>query len=292
MAGGPLMRPEVLPHDYRDTESPGGSGIGMLAAAAVLLGLLPVAVVLLRLLPTYMMHARFLLFYAPIVCLLLLGYLISVREVAARWLFGDLLDAMDTPDPYYQEAASLRAGGRTLQKVAVNILPVLLIGLSFFCMSRYVSRFNESLTLATDVLVARIPLPPRDSLGAAAPPSPESGASPADTVARPSAEPAYDPAREAAERLAIVRSLPGLASDPDPFRTYTLESASIGDIPHLTELTALYLGAILAPLAALFLVLLKEHTRRELGVSEREAVGGRPDEPLIPATEGGSSADR
>ena len=77
-----------------------------LIVGALLVSLLPGPVTALGVLPAYRTHARFLVFYAPLVCLLVLGYLFYVRDTLARVLFADILDPPGAPDPYYHQAAS------------------------------------------------------------------------------------------------------------------------------------------------------------------------------------------
>jgi hypothetical protein len=68
--------------------------------------------------------------------------------------------------------------------------------------------------------------------------------------------------------------------------------ATIDDIPYFMELTTLYIGGIVGPLVAVFMVLLKEHARRELGLSEREVLSRKREDFLARAPEGATSPER
>ena len=92
--------------------------------------------------------------------------------------------------------------------------------------------------------------------------------------------------------MAVLKTLPGMANDPNPLRTYTLKMATIDDIPYFMQLTVLYIGGIAGPLIADFMVLLKEHARRELGLSEREVLSRKRGDFLARAPEGAASPER
>ncbi|MEO7475113.1 MAG: hypothetical protein ABIY46_07230, partial [Gemmatimonadales bacterium] len=75
---------------------------------ALAMALLPIPVGLLHLLPSYSIQGRFLVFYAPVVCLLTLAYFIYVRDSLARIMFAHLLDPLPPPSRFYPERAGLR----------------------------------------------------------------------------------------------------------------------------------------------------------------------------------------
>src|SRR4051794_17323019 len=110
-----------------------------LAICAVILALLPIPVTLLGLLPTYRSQSRFLVFYAPLICMLTLGYLFYLRDVLARALFAESMRPSDDLDPYYRQTLSgwaRHALART-RRVIVTCLPALLMLASYYCVTRY-----------------------------------------------------------------------------------------------------------------------------------------------------------
>src|SRR5689334_19003157 len=119
-----------------------------LIAGAVVLAFLPIPVATVGLLPAYRVQARFLAFYAPLVCLLSLAYLFYLRDRLARRLFASVLDPLPAPDPYYstrrQRLAHLAA---TLRGAFMTALPALLIIASLCCALRYNHRLGHSVAL-------------------------------------------------------------------------------------------------------------------------------------------------
>lgn len=277
------MRDELsnVEDDFSSDGDYGSPALAGLILAALFLSLLPIPVVALELLPTYTMHARFLIFYAPLVSFLVLGYLLYIREQLARIMFAGLLEDMAVahPDPYYRESGmgKGRMIARRMFTGMLNLLPVILLGTSLYCVSRYVARFNDSVAIASGVLAGRIPHPsPADPAGAGT-----EGPAPETTGTR--APPVLGGRGEESPQMAALRQLPGLANDNNPLRTYTLITATIDDIPYFVALTAFYIGGITCALAAVLLVLLKEYARSTLGLSEAEVLGGRMvDEALEP----------
>jgi hypothetical protein len=284
----------VVPEEYEYREDDRSSGIGFLGVMAVVCGLFPIAVVSLGLLPTYHMHSRFLLFYAPVVALLLLGYLLYIRELIGRLFFGDVLDAMAAGDSAYVDLAwqQKQERSRRLRTGVIYLIPLLLVGLSFYCVKQYVLRFNDSVALSSQLLLARLPMPEAMDSVADSTPRRHRPAESTDTVTASQPIPTSDPEPNMAGRMVVLKALPGMANDPNPLRTYTLKMATIDDIPYFMELTALYIGGIVGPLVAVFMVLLKEHARRELGLTEREVLSGRREEASIPGVEGAAPAER
>lgn len=267
----------------------GSPALAGLLLATVLLSLLPIPVIALALLPAYTTHAWFLIFYAPLVCFLVLGYLLYVREGLARMMFAGLREKVADPDPIYSDPMSVRARmlARRLLAVVFNVLPAILLGASLYCVSRYVARFNDSVAIASGVLAGRIPPPvPIDSAAGTRGPGAKDSAGAQPPAGAPGS--ATDPSPE----MAALRQLPSLATDPNPLRTYTLKTAMIDDIPHFAELTAFYIGGIACALAAVLLVLIKEYARSALGVSEEKLLRGTVEEPLAADVEGVEASRR
>jgi hypothetical protein len=270
---------------YPEADDRRASASAALGLAAVLLGLLPVPYVALGLLPVYHMHARFLVFYTPVVCLLVLGYLFYIRDIVARVLFADVIASGTAVDPeYYEEEGLARGLGVRLRSAIFILLPILLLGISLYCLTRYVDQFTDSVATAGQVMLERIPADPTpDSTAKADPPAETRRRQVSDTVRAVSpAEIGTEETPSVETRLATIRALPGYSQDLNPLRTYTLRQASIDDIPHFMELTTLYIGAIVPALAAVFFVLLKEYARRAMGLSDREVIlRTRNEDPLV-----------
>ena len=117
-----------------------------LIVCALALAVLPIPVTWFGLLPAYRMQGRFLLFYAPVVCLLLIGYVFYVRDSIARILFADILSPIGDADPYYGPTAgeSVRKFVRRVRAGVLALLPPVLLATSFYCVARYTSRLNQS----------------------------------------------------------------------------------------------------------------------------------------------------
>jgi hypothetical protein len=284
----------VVPEEYEYLEGRKSSGIGFLGVMALVCGLFPIAVVALGLLPTYYMHSRFLLFYAPVIALLLLGYLLYIRELVGRLFFGDVIDAAADRDSAYVDLAWQQNQER-LRRFRAGVMyavPLVLVGLSFYCLKQYVVRFNDSVAVSSQVLLGRLPMPSAPEPAADSTPRRRRASEAVDTVTAAQPIPSADPEPDLARRMAVLKTLPGMANDPNPLRTYTLKMATIDDIPYFMELTTLYIGGIVGPLVAVFMVLLKEHARRELGLSEREVLSRKREDFLTGAPEGAASPER
>jgi hypothetical protein len=227
---------------------------------------LPIPITYLGILPTYRVHAWFLLFYTPFLCLLILCYLFYVRDSLARAMFGYLLSALQPPEPYYADPTGqrLKRGFQRLQAFLLGVLPVVLVIASMYCVSRYLGSFNQSVTDAAEAFVRRsqrakevsMLQEERGKLSRRRPAgrlegklSPDSGASRADSLPAP--------------------------SDSVAVHDYVLRTTAIDEIPSLFELTVLYTGAFAALLIAVSLMGLKEYAREALGLSEHELMLGR-----------------
>lgn len=237
-----------------------------LLVCALLFALLPIPFALLRLLPAYDMHARFLAFYAPVVCLLMLAYLLYVRDSLARLMFANILDPLPDSDPYYRMTAgeAIQRGFRQVQAAVLALLPVVLLATSFYCLVRYTDRLRESAAIAAAVATE---LPATgEEVGRAAP---DSVAEPPPGVVRDAARGAYPAPATAPDTSAAV------AEPAPPPREEILRSAGIDAIPMFTELTILYIGIFASALLAVILMALKEYAKEAMGLSEQEMVVGR-----------------
>jgi hypothetical protein len=239
--------PPGLPDDPR-------SGWGVvqvvLGIGALVLAVLPAVVAAFGLLPVYRMHARFLVFYTPFACLLVLAYLFYVRDWLVRVLFARFLQASREPhysrhEPFYKswQRAMERAGS-----TALRLAPGLLFCVSFYSLSRYTTRLNESIALAGGMYAERLEL----------------GGEIDDSTAGSDAR--------------AIRELPTEPGQPAEVRAYVLRETAINDIPFFGELTVLYITAFAAAPVALLLMALKEYGRTTLGISDEELVLGRPHE--------------
>jgi hypothetical protein len=235
-----------------------------LGMGTVLLALLPIPVTALELLPTYYMHARFLIFYAPVACFLEVAYLFYVRDLLARVLFRHILDPEPEPDPYYRPGLGDTLGhlGGRVRVFGIALLPLALVALSFFCLTRYMTRFERSVELAEQVMFDRLPEATRRHFLLSSRPAADSSA-----VAPGQGQPDSSTA------------LPGVPVPPEvlnrpALRQYVLSQAGIEDIPFFGELTALYIGAFLSAIAAALLMMLKEHAKQIMGISEEALMLG------------------
>jgi len=119
-------------------------------AAAVMVALLPIPVAALHLLPAFPTLTRFLLVYAPLVCLLTLAYLIYVRDSLARVMFSHLLDPLPPRPRHYRERrdARLRRLLVRTRRLMLTLLPGLLLLGSVACVLQYLTRFNDAVAAA------------------------------------------------------------------------------------------------------------------------------------------------
>jgi hypothetical protein len=234
-----------------------------LIVCAVVLALLPIPVTALELLPAYRVQARFLVFYAPIVCLLLLAYLFYVRDALARLMFAGILRPLPETDPYDRPgiAELLTRLLRGVQALVLALLPLLLLATSFYCVTRYTALLTESVTIAAASLAQK----PGARLAADSLLPPKPGRAGRGSGQRSNA--ARGAGRSPAQDTAVVR-------DPALVRQEVLRTAELDDIPMFNELCALYIGSFAAALTAVILMALKENAKEAMGLSEQDLILG------------------
>ena len=255
---------EAEPSQLRTPPSYSAAARRALAFSAVAITLLPLPITYFGILPTYEVHARFLLFYAPFLCLLTLSYLFYVRDSLARAMFADVLNPPAAPDPYRYERMGQRLGRwfRRLKAITLGILPVLLVITSMYCVSRYLVSFNQSVARAAEVYGERA------STGE------EVGMTKGKQPGRVPAASSRSSRQPVPRDSAAVDSLPQ-PSDSTAVRQYLLRASRIESIPEVVELTGLYIGAFVALLVAVTLMALKEYAKEAMGLSEHELMFGR-----------------
>lgn len=227
---------------------------------AVVVALLPIPVAALGLLPVYRVQARFLMFYSPIVCLLILAYLFYVRDSLARLMFANILNPLSSAGQYYRPPVglSLRRAARSFRTAVLALLPAVLLATSFYCAIQYTSRLNDSVDLATATWVRA-----RDSLSAVEK-QPTKATAPRSRATRRSP----GPARDSVSRDSVGNT------DTLTVREQVLRTAGIDQIPIFTELAVLYIGIFAAALVGLILMSLKEYAKDAMGLSEEDLVLG------------------
>lgn len=241
----------------------------MLLAVAV--ALLPIPVAVFQLLPVYRVHAQFLAFYSPLFCVLVLAYLLYIRDSLARLMFADVLDPLPQYDPYYGRNAvvAMRRGLNNIQRVFFALLPAALLLTSLYCVVRYTRRLNDSVGLAgREVAVRTASDEPIGSAPVATDP----------VRARPGARPAKRHQREPSALSLPADSGPTLNPRDASTRQFVLRHAGVDEIPFFFELTVLYIGAFAAALVALILMALKEYATDALGLTEHDLVLRRSQE--------------
>ena len=229
-------------------------------AGAVALALMPIPVATLGLLPAYRVQAQFLAFYAPVVCIVFLGYLFYLRDTLARTLFAPVLDPAPPPDPYYGATARRRMGhfAATLRGAFMTALPALLLLTSVCCVLRYNRRLSDSVALAGEDIVL-----------------PDTGEHELAYVggARIDTSDHADDTNAADAAVPIVTARPVSAAT----RARILQRTGIDDIPLFGELSVLYIGVFVTALAALTLMALREYAKDAMGLTEEDLVlGDRP----------------
>jgi hypothetical protein len=234
-----------------------------LIVCALGLAVLPLPVTWFGLLPAYRMQGRFLLFYAPVVCLLLLGYVFYVRDSIARILFADILSPIGDADPYYGPTTgeSVRRFVRRVRAAVLALLPPVLLAASFYCVARYTSRLNQSV----DLVVAMADSAARSDSAAAVG---SRGKSPAASLRRDRNSAGIDSSQQARSATTTGR---GPITQAE-FRARALGQTTIGNIPLFAELTALYIGIFAGAMLALVLMALKEYAKEAIGLTEQDLV--------------------
>jgi hypothetical protein len=235
----------------------------VLGIGALVFAVLPAVVAAYGLLPIYRMHARFLVFYTPFACLLVVAYLMYVRDWLVRLMFARFLQASREPhyhshhEPFYEswKRAMERAGSTLLA-----LVPGLLVCVSFYCMNRYTTRLDESIALASGMYAERLDL----------------GGEIESATVPPDSSPTEP--RQPLDRSGPYPGPTARSFEPAEVRAYVLREAAIDDIPFFGELTVLYITAFAAAAVALLLMALKEYGRATLGFSDKELVLGRPHE--------------
>jgi hypothetical protein len=229
---------------------------------ALIIALLPIPVALLQLLPIYRVHALFLAFYAPLVCIFILAYLVYVRDALARFVLADFLNP--SPHHWYSRTGlrrTVRRRLRTLRQALLSLLPPLLLLTSLYCVVEYTARLDDSVDLVTRTLAKHV--------GA----DEEVGFVPG---AKPTEPDVSLPGEEMSEKRSPAPSAtaPSGSSHQRPTRTreFVLRNAGVADIPFFFQLTALYVGAFASALLAMALMALKEYARDALQLSEADLV--------------------
>jgi hypothetical protein len=252
-----------------------------LIICALLLALLPIPVAALRLLPAYRIHARFLVFYAPLVCLLVLAYLLYVRDTLGRVMFADILSPLPEPYPYYRPSTleTLQRLARGLRSVLLALLPLILLATSFYCITRYTARLTQSVALATAAHERSLQLEQvGDSIARAADEVGAVGTPPAEkSGGRVRRAPGQRPEpRKSAGKASPSDTVPDTAivRNPAAVREEVLRTAGVDTIPMFTELTVLYIGIFAAALMAVILMALKENAKEAMGLSEQDLLLG------------------
>jgi hypothetical protein len=220
--------------------------------AALTIALLPIPVALLGILPVYAGHGRFLVFYAPFVCLLMLAYVVYVRDSLARTMFAHLLDPPPPPSEYGRDPLPIRLRrliSRT-RRLALAVLPGILVLSSLACISGYSGLLASSLQTVAQSEADRVDAP--EEVGSLSLPRTALGAD---------------------GEFALWGRLP--AGDSVALPRRSLEVTPTSEIPYFVELTLLYIGAFAAPLLAVLLMAIREYAKEALELSERDLVLGR-----------------
>jgi hypothetical protein len=253
----------------------------LLSYVAVAIALAPIPVIAFGLLPSYSAHSRFLVFFTPILCLLLLGYFFYIRDFVSQVMFGYLLDIWDEIDDLYPYRP--KRNWHRVRTALIAVLPVGLLAGSIYCVTRYVALFDQSVTATTQAILEGISTP-QTAVSDSDPSSRSQGAASitGDSVLgqRPADDSSGAAGAESAQaelqrKLTSLREHPELAQEADPLRAFVLQTARIDQIAYFGELTALYIGSFGCAIATLLLVLLKEYARDALGLRERDVLAGR-----------------
>lgn len=251
-----------------DQSSPGSTALSYSPALrrafylpALAVALLPIPVGVLHLLPAYRIHNLFLVFYAPLLCLITLGYLFYIRDSFARAMFRHLLSPVQRVRllPRDNRSSTATHVGDGAERVPGAL--------------RYMSRLNESVAAAGASSAERLVVP--EDVGLPSDSGAERGGEPTRVSAgtrRPSSE-TMD--RSTRVDSTVVGTAAPLA-DSAVLRQRALEDAAPGDVPHFAELTMFSTSDRSSPLCWRFVLMgLREYAKETLGLSERDVVLGR-----------------
>jgi hypothetical protein len=175
-----------------------------------------------------------------------------------------LVEPLPERDPYYREPLrlSIRRSLVQLRRGFLIVLPVVLVGISFYCVKEYAARFAQSVEIASDLSRQQ---QSGEEVGSAS----RAGAGVRRQVDSGAANASPDPALQGLDHSSL-----GLAR----LRRHVLDTTTIDDVPLFAELTVLYIGAFVAILAALIVMGLKEYAMDAMGVTEEDLVLG-PESP-------------
>ena len=249
------------------TRSYSGAIRTALFLGAVAVALLPIPVAALGLLPVYRVHARFLMFYSPVVCLLILAYLFYVRDSLARLMFANILNPLSDAGHYYRApmSVSARRAARHIRAAILALLPAVLLATSFYCVLRYTNRLNDSVDLA--IATWEQPLQTAVESGAIA----DKPAGKSAVTRRRASRRAQDSGPASSE---VTSKDSSEGSGVLTVREQVLRTATVERIPMFAELTTLYIGIFAAALVGLILMSLKEYAKDAMGLSEEDLVLG------------------
>jgi hypothetical protein len=230
-----------------------------LILVALIIAFLPIPVALLQLMPTFRVQAQFLMFVAPLVCIFILAYMVSVRDSLARAVAADILHP--SPHHHWYHRAGLRRSLRrrlsNLRRPLFSLLPALLFLTALWCALQYTATLSDSVDLATRAWAARVS------------PDEEVGLAHRGTSARPDDSSAGE---EPTERRSTATTAQPSRSQLRPTREFVLRNATISDIPSFLGLSALYTGVFVSALLAMVLLALKEYARDALRLTEEDLV--------------------
>lgn len=265
-----MFRSMVMPATGHSGAQQPTRGYSRIIRTALFLGafavaLLPLPVAALGLLPVYRVHARFLMFYAPVVCLLILAYLFYVRDSLARLMFANILNPLSESDGYYRAPVglTLRRTARSLRTAFLAVLPAVLLATSFYCAMRYTTRLTDSVDLATATWAGQSAVESGfvadKQRGKATVPHLRTPRRPQDSI-------------QVSSKITADDSVTG--SEALTVRKQVLRTAGIDRIPLFAELTILYIAIFAAALVGLILMALKEYAKDAMGLSEEDLVLG------------------
>jgi hypothetical protein len=202
---------------------------------------------LFHLLPAYPVQEKFLIVYAPLICVLTLAYLFYLRDSLARMMFAHLLNPLPPPPVYYPERIDLRLRRwwMVTRRTAFALLPAFLLAGSFVCGMQYLMCVKDSMAVVSVTLAHQ--RTGSEDIGLLSP----------------------DSTPQAAIPQLLLRQEGTLAQPAPPS---ALDVPTPADIPYFTELTLLYVGSFLSALVALVLMGLREYAREAIGLTEQDVI--------------------